>query len=67
MLLINEGFVLDEAGNLITTSFVELRPPESRTAVRTLVKGCRRKHALERTQRGSSSRRFHDSDTKVGA
>lgn len=47
MLWINEGFVLDEAGNLIATSYVDLRAPESRTAIQTLVKGCRREHALE--------------------
>lgn len=50
MLWINEGFVLDEAGNLVTTSYVDLRTPRSRTAIRTLVKGCRRKHALEDTE-----------------
>ena len=33
MLWINEGFVLDEAGNLITTSYVDLRAPGSRTAI----------------------------------
>ena len=38
---------MDEAGNLITTSYVDLRAPGSRTAIRTLVKGCRREHALE--------------------
>lgn len=47
MLWINEGFVLDEAGNLITTSYIDLRPPGDRTAIRTLIKGCRREHALE--------------------
>ena len=47
LLWINEGFILDEAGNLITTSYIDLRAPGSRTAIRTLVKGCRREHALE--------------------
>ena len=47
MLWITEGFVLDEAGNLITTSYVDLRAPGERTAIRTLIKGCRREHALE--------------------
>ena len=50
MLWINEGFVLDEAGNLITPSYVDLRAPESRTPIKTLVKGCRREHALEDTE-----------------
>ena len=49
MLWINEGFVLDEAGNIISTSYVDMRTPESRTAIQTLVKGCRREHALEDT------------------
>ena len=47
MLWINEGFVLDEAGNLIMTSYVDLRALGNRTAIQTLVKGCRREHALE--------------------
>ena len=47
LLWINEGFILDEAGNLITTSYIDLHAPGSRTAIRTLVKGCRREHALE--------------------
>lgn len=49
LLWISEGFVLDEAGNLIATTYVDLRPPGSRAAIRTLVKGCRREHALENT------------------
>jgi len=47
MLWINEGFILDDAGNVISTSYVDLRPAESRTPIHTLVKGCRREHALE--------------------
>ena len=47
MLWINEGFALDDAGNLITTSYVDLRPPGSRTTIQTLVRGCCREHALE--------------------
>ena len=47
MLWINEGSVLDDAGNLIMTSYIDLRAPGSRTAIQTLVKGCRREHALE--------------------
>lgn len=42
-----EGFMLDEAGNLIMTSYVDVRAPGDRMAIRTLVKGCRREHALE--------------------
>ena len=47
MLWINEGFMHDDAGNVVMTSYVDLREPGSRTPIRTLVKGCRREHALE--------------------
>ena len=47
MLWITEGFVLDDAGNLLTTSYIDLRDKEERTAIHSLVKGCRREHALE--------------------
>lgn len=49
-LWINQGFVMNEAGNLLATSYVDLRSPEARTAIRTLVEGCRREHALEETE-----------------
>ena len=41
-----EGFLLDDAGNLIATTYVDLRDAASRTPIRKLVKGCRREHAL---------------------
>ena len=47
MLWINEGFMQDDAGNVMLTSYVDLREPGSRIPIRTLVKGCRRAHALE--------------------
>ena len=47
MLWINEGFVLDDAGNMLTTSHIDLRDEAERTVIRSLVKGCRREHALE--------------------
>lgn len=47
MLWINEGFVLDDAGNMLTTSYIDLRGESERTVIRSLVKGCRREHALE--------------------
>ena len=49
-LWINEGLVRDEARNLITTAYVDLRAPEHSTVIRTLVKRCRREHALEETE-----------------
>ncbi len=47
MLWINEGFLLDDAGNLIMTSYIDLRDKDKRTAIPGLVKGCKREHALE--------------------
>lgn len=44
---IHEGFVLDDAGNLITTMYIDLREEGSRTPIPALVKGCKREHALE--------------------
>ena len=47
MLWITEGYMQDDAGNLVMTSYVDVREPGSRTPIRALVKGCRREHALE--------------------
>ena len=47
MLWINEGFVLDDGGNMVTTSYVDLRDEDERTVIGNLVKGCRREHTLE--------------------
>ena len=44
---INEGYVLNEAGHIITTSYVDLRKPEDRTPITGLVRGCERRYALE--------------------
>ena len=44
---INEGAVLDDTGNLIMTTYIDLREEGSRTPITALVKGCRREHALE--------------------
>ena len=47
MLWIAEGFVLDDAGNMISTVYVDLRERDDRTVIPSLVKGCRREYALE--------------------
>ncbi len=47
MLWINEGFILDDAGNLLTTNYIDLRGEGERAPILGLVKGCRREHALE--------------------
>ena len=44
---VSEGNVLDDAGNLISTLYVDLRGDAGRGAVPALVKGCRREYALE--------------------
>ena len=44
---VNEGFVLSDAGHLIGTSYVDLRKPEDRAPIESLVRGCERKYALE--------------------
>lgn len=44
---VNEGFVLNDAGHLIITSYIDLRKPEDRTPITRLVRRCERKYALE--------------------
>ena len=62
MLWISEGFMQDDAGNLVMTWYVDLREPGTRTPIRTLVKGCRREHALEdsETIQMSALKEFRD-------
>ena len=47
MVWISEGYMLDDSGNLIVTTFIDLREKGERTAIPALVKGCKREHALE--------------------
>ena len=47
MLWINEGFVLDDAGTMLMTIYIDLRDKGERPVIRSLVKGCKREHALE--------------------
>ena len=62
MLWINEGFVLDDVGNMLTTSYIDLRDETERTVIRSLVKICRREHALEDGETGliSKPERFRE-------
>ena len=46
-LVISEGNFLDSYNNLITSHFVDLRASKDRLPISTLIKGCRREHALE--------------------
>ena len=50
-----EGFVGDEAGNLIATSDVELCSPGDWPSTQLLIKGCRRDHALADGETGRVS------------
>ena len=47
MVWIDEGFVLDDAGNMTGTTYIDLREEGSRPPISALVKGCKREHALE--------------------
>ena len=47
MVWVNEGSVLNDAGHMILTSYIDLRKPEDRTPITGLVRGCERKYALE--------------------
>ena len=44
---VHEGHVLDDAGSLIVTTYVDLRDVAARPPIPALVKGCKREHALE--------------------
>lgn len=60
---IAEGFRLDHFGNLITTTYIDLRDPEERDPIPALVKGCRPEHAIEacRQVRIAAPRSFRNS------
>ena len=47
MLWVSEGFVMDDAGNMVSTIYIDLRARHERTVILGLVKGCKREHALE--------------------
>ena len=47
MVWINEGFVLNDSGTLVATTYIDLRKDGERTAIPVLVKGCKREYALE--------------------
>lgn len=57
-----EGAILDDAGNLITTTYVDLRDANQQDPIPALVKACRREHALEDgdTVRISKPTRFRE-------
>ena len=65
MLWTGEGFVLDDAGNMLTTTHIDLRDKEERTVIRSLVKGCNTWSMPWRTARPCSSRSRHDSGNTV--
>ena len=50
VLWINESFGLNDAGHIIMTSYVDLRRPEDRTPIKSLVRACERQYSLEDSQ-----------------
>ena len=45
--MMSEGFPIDDAGNIIGTTYVDLRPSANRSPISILVKACAKRHALE--------------------
>ena len=45
---LNEGNFVDEAGNLISVWYLDMRDPDKRVPIRTLVKAGRMEHAMDR-------------------
>ena len=43
----NEGMFMDHAGNLISMVYVDMRHSNNRTPITSLIKGCRKQHAIE--------------------
>lgn len=58
-----EGYRIDHFGNVITTTYVDLRESEERHPISALVKGCRPEHAIEEcgTVKVSTPWTFRDS------
>ena len=44
---LTESMILDEAGNMVSVWYVDLRDPDCRTPITALIKGCRKQHAIE--------------------
>ena len=47
----NEGFHIDDAGHMISVTFVDLRESTNRIPISTLVKACERRFAIEAYKR----------------
>lgn len=46
-LTVSEGYRIDHFGNVIATTYVDLREPAARQPIPALVKGCRPEHVIE--------------------
>ena len=57
--LMCEGFHIDSFGNVISTTFVDLRDPHDRTTVAVLAKGCRKENSIESLQTVRISKPSH--------
>ena len=42
-----EGYCIDDTNNIIASTYVDLRPVDSRTPIATLAKCCKQQHAIE--------------------
>ena len=51
MFLMQEGFLIDDAGHMITTTYVDLRNAPNRTPITTLIKACEKQFAIEGCKR----------------
>ena len=47
VLWINDSFGLNDAGHIIMTSYADLRSPEDRAPIKSLVRACERRYALD--------------------
>ena len=46
--MINDAFFINDEGNLIISTYIDLREHENRTPITTLIKGCKEQYAIEK-------------------
>ena len=46
--MINDAFFIDDEGNLIISTYIDLREHENRTPITTLIKVCKEQYAIEK-------------------
>ena len=62
-LLMGEGFHIDYANNSIMATYVDLRHPDQRTPIQTLIKGSEKRYSIEQSRilRVSKPGKFRES------